>query len=96
MSEHSESRPSADDLVYNFRRERPARVFAKLAAFGTIVVVLGLLGWQLYGQGQGTNSNSSGGSTVNAGGALTHNVAKGRLLVTVVAAGNMESAKISK
>jgi len=93
MSEHSESRPSADDLVYNFRRERPARVFAKLAAFGTIVVVLGLLGWQLYGQGQGTNSNSSGGSTVNAGGALTHNVAKGRLLVTVVAAGNMESAK---
>ena len=93
MSENSEARPSADELVYNFRRERPARGFAKFAVFGTIVGVLGLLGWQLYGQGQGSDLNSSGGSAVNTGGALTHTVAKGRLLVTVVAAGNMESAK---
>ena len=98
MSENSDNRPSADELVYNFRRERPARGFAKLAIFGTIVGVLGLLGWQLYGQGQGpdsnySDSNYSGGSAVNTGGALTHTVAKGRLLVTVVAAGNMESAK---
>lgn len=93
MSENAEARPSADELVYNFRRERPTRWSGKLALFGMLVAVLGLLGWKLYGQGSGSDSVSSSGSAVNAGGALTHTVAKGRLLVTVVAAGNMESAK---
>lgn len=93
MPEHAESRPSADDLVYNFRRERPTRWSGKLALFGLLVAVLGLLGWQLSGQGGGGDSKSGSASSLNAGGALTHTVSKGRLLVTVVAAGNMESAK---
>lgn len=92
MSENTEARPSADELVYNFRRERPTRWSGKLALFGMLVAVLGLLGWQLSGQGGG-DSKSGSSSSLNANGALTHTVSKGRLLVTVVAAGNMESAK---
>lgn len=93
MSTNTETRPSADELVYNFRRERPTRLFGKLALFGLLVAVLGLLGWQLYGDGESRDSKPGSGSAVNAGGALTHKATKGRLLVTVVAAGNMESAK---
>ena len=92
MSANSETRPSADELVYNFRRERPTRLFGKLALFAMFVAVLGLLGWKLYGAG-GSDSKSRSGAAVNAGGALTHTVGKSRLLVTVTAAGNMESAK---
>lgn len=92
MSTNTETRPSADELVYNFRRERPTRLLGKLALFGLLVAVLGLLGWQLYGDGGGESASGSGASA-NLGGALKHTVAKGRLLVTVVAAGNMESAK---
>lgn len=93
MSLNSETRPSADEMVYNFRRNRPTRLMGKLALFGLLVAVLGLLGWQLYGDGGGSDSKSVSGAPLNANGALTHTVAKGRLLVTVVAAGNMESAK---
>lgn len=93
MSTNTETRPSADEMVYNFRRNRPTRWIGKLALFGMLAAVLGLLGWQLYGDGGGRDSKSGSGAAVNAGGALTHTVAKGRLLVTVVAAGNMESAK---
>jgi multidrug efflux pump subunit AcrA (membrane-fusion protein) len=92
MSENSESRLSADELVYNFRRERPTRRLGMLVLCGLLVAALGLFGWWMSGQNGSGDSKSSGG-TVNAGGALIHTVAKGRLLVTVVAAGNMESAK---
>lgn len=90
MSENSESRPSADELVYNFRRERPTRRVGLLVLAGLFVAAVGLLGWKLLGSG-GTSSGD--GTVANAGGALTHKVGKGRLLVTVVAAGNMESAR---
>ncbi len=93
MSESSPTRESADDLVYRFRRERPTRRLGLLALCGLLFAALGLFGWQMYGQSGSGNSKSNSGSAVNAGGALTHTVAKGRLLVTVVAAGNMESAK---
>ncbi len=91
MSESSPTRESADDLVYRFRRERPTRRLGLVALGGLLFAALGLFGWQMYGQNGSGKSND--GSPVNAGGALTHTVAKGRLLVTVVAAGNMESAK---
>ena len=84
--------PSADELVYNFRRERPTRRTGMLALGGLFVAALMLLGLQRYGQGGGGNAKPTG-TLINAGGALTHTVAKSRLLITVVAAGNMESAK---
>ena len=87
-----EPRPSADELVYNFRRERPTRRLGMLALGGLFVAALMLLGWQRYGQG-GASETKPKGTTINAGGALTHTVGKSRLLITVVAAGNMESAK---
>ena len=93
MSENSETRPSADELVYNFRRERPTRRLGLVALGGLLFAAMGLFGWKMYGQSEPGGSNASGSGAVNAGGALTHTVAKGRLLVTVVAAGNMESAK---
>lgn len=93
MSSNSETRPTADEMVYNFRRNRPTRWYGKLALFGMLAAVLGLLGWQLYGDGGGGDLKPATVGSVNSGGALTHTVAKGRLLVTVVAAGNMESAK---
>lgn len=93
MSESSPTRESADDLVYRFRRERPTRRLGLVVLGGLLFAALGLFGWQMYGQSGSGGSKSNGSSAVNAGGALTHTVAKGRLLVTVVAAGNMESAK---
>ena len=93
MSESSPTRESEADLVYRFRRERPTRRLGLVALGGLLFAALGLFGWQMYGQSGLGDSKSSSGSAVNAGGALTHTVAKGRLLVTVVAAGNMESAK---
>ena len=93
MSENAETRPTADELVYNFRRERPAGRLGMVALAGLLVAALGLFGWQMYGQGDSGDSNLAGGSVADARGALTHIVSKGRLLVTVVAAGNMESAK---
>ncbi len=91
MSDH-EPRPSADELVYNFRRERPTRRTGMLALGGLFVAALMLLGWQRYAQSGGSESKASG-TTANSGGALTHTVSRSRLLITVVAAGNMESAK---
>jgi multidrug resistance efflux pump len=58
-----------------------------------LVAALGLFAWQMDGETGLGHSNSSSGVVGGSGGALTHTVAKERLLVTVVAAGNMESAK---
>lgn len=93
MSEISETRPSADELVYNFRRERPTRRLGTLTLCGLLVAALGLLGWKIFGESGSGNSTPSSGTSVNVNGALTHKVGKNRLLVTVVAAGNMESAR---
>lgn len=93
MSESPPIRESADDLVYRFRRERPNRRMGLVVLGGLLVAALGLFAWQMYGQSGPGDLKSNGGVAVNAGGALTHTVTKGRLLVTVVAAGNMESAK---
>ncbi len=93
MSESSPTRESADDLVYRFRRERPTRRLGLVVLGGLLFAALGLFAWQMFGESGFGDSKPSNGSGVNAGGALTHTVAKGRLLVTVVAAGNMESAK---
>ena len=92
MSATTESRPSADDLVYRFRRERPSRHLGTLAICVFVVAVAGFLGWQWYGQTK-SGEIKAAGTTANSGGALTHTVGKSRLLITVVAAGNMESAK---
>lgn len=93
MSETSQTRASADELVYRFRRERPTRRVGFVVLGGLLFAALGLFAWQIYGQGGFGDLRSNSNSTVNAGGALTHTVSRGRLMVTVVAAGNMESAK---
>ncbi len=90
MTTDYETRVSAEEMVYRFRRDRPSRKTGMLVLVGLLVGALGFFGWRLYGQGGDSNPNSS---AVNAGGALTHKVGKSGLLITVVAAGNMESAK---
>ena len=92
MSATTESRPSADDLVYRFRREKPTRHLGTLAICVFVVGVAGFLGWQWYGKTKSSETMAAG-TTANSGGALTHTVGTSRLLITVVAAGNMESAK---
>lgn len=91
MTTGLETPTSADELVYRFRHEQPARRPGLFVLVGLFVFALGLLAWQLFGQG--TAASSGNGTIADAGGALTHTVGKSRLMVTVVAAGNMESAK---
>lgn len=93
MSESPATRASAEELVYRFRRERPTRRWGLVFLGGLLFAALGLFAWQMSGHSGAGDSKSGSGSALNASGALTHTVAKGRLLVTVVAAGNMESAK---
>ncbi|MFM9962168.1 MAG: HlyD family efflux transporter periplasmic adaptor subunit [Planctomycetaceae bacterium] len=93
MSESIDTRASKDDLVYRFRHDRPNRRMGLAALCGLLFAALGLFAWQMYAQSGSGDSQPSGATVVDAGGALTHPVARGRLLVTVVAAGNMESAK---
>jgi multidrug efflux pump subunit AcrA (membrane-fusion protein) len=93
MSNDLEPRVSADEMVYRFRRDRQQRKFGMLALVGLLIAALFLLAWQLSGPGGVGEGKSTGSGTANLSGALRHTVSKGRLLVTVVAAGNMESAK---
>jgi multidrug efflux pump subunit AcrA (membrane-fusion protein) len=85
-------KPPADELAYRLRRAGTPRPSGLLVLGGLLAAALGLLGWKVFGQGSwGWISN--GTSALNTNGALTHTVERSRLLVTVVAAGNIESSK---
>lgn len=92
MSTNPVLKPSADDLAFRLRHAGSPRPSGLLVLGGLLAAALGLLGWKVFGQGA-LGWSLNGGSALNANGALTHTVARSRLLVTVVAAGNIESSK---
>lgn len=94
MTDIREPRPSADDMIYRFRRERPTRGIGKVALGLLLTAALTLWGLSSWGSSTKKPNNESDGSVVaSVSGALTHTAARSRLQITVVAAGNLESSK---
>lgn len=94
MTDIREPRPSADDMIYRFRRERPTRGIGKVALGLLLTAALTLWGLSSWGSSTKKSNNESDGSVVaSVSGALTHTAARSRLQITVVAAGNLESSK---
>ena len=93
MTDIREPRPSADDMIYRFRRERPTRGLGRVVLGLLFTAAVMLWGFSSWGS-SGKNSGESDGSVVaSVSGALTHTAARSRLQITVVAAGNLESSK---
>ena len=94
MTASLETRPTADEMIYRFRRERPSRGWGRVFLGLLFVAALALGGTRYFGGTTGATSGQADGSTtadVNL--ALRHTAARARLLITVVAAGNLESSK---
>src|SRR2546422_11591923 len=81
---------SPNEIVNRFRNERRPRQMSALLLGLLLVAALSLGAWKL----NGSMTMGRDGTTAAVGsGALTHTLVRSRLLITVVAAGNMESAK---
>lgn len=91
MATGLESHTTTDELVMRFKHERPTKRVGKLVLAGLLLAAVGLFGWNYFGRAGGADSKSS--SSAAPHGALTHQVARGRLLITVTDDGNVESAK---
>lgn len=88
-----ETRSSADDVIFRFKHERPTRGPGRVVLGVLFVAALTLGGVSYFGSGSKKSGEADGSTLASVSGALTHTAARSRLLITVVAAGNLESSK---
>ena len=93
MTDIREPRPSADDMIYRFRRERPTRGLGRVVLGLLFTAAVMLWGFSSWGSSGKKTGESDGSVVASVSGALTHTAARSRLQITVVAAGNLESSK---